>query len=114
MAAYLLLAVLASPALAVVRGKGQSFLGSSMQPEVVARTLSRVEDEWKAQAAVFAECNSTAGLPGATIVNCADAPSSFDKSCNTVVNAIIQGSGGDRDVAKEYMSDVCSQKSVSG
>jgi colicin import membrane protein len=85
-----------------------------MQPEVVARTLSNVEDEWKAQAAVFAECNGTSGLEGATIVNCADAPNSFDKSCGTVVSAIVSGAGGDRDVAKEYMADVCSQKIISG
>jgi len=93
---------------------GKAFLGNGMQPEVVARTLSNVEDEWKAQAAVFAECNSTSALPGSSIVNCADAPSSFGKSCSTVVGAIIQGSGGDRDVAKEYMADVCSQRSISG
>jgi len=99
---------------AAVVGRGQAFLGNGMQPEVVARTLSNVEDEWKAQAAVFAECASTDGLPGASIVNCKDAPSSFGKSCNTVVSAIIQGSGGDKDVAKEYMDDVCSQKSISG
>jgi len=99
---------------AAVFGRGQAFLGNGMQPEVVARTLSKVEDEWKAQAAVFAECDSTKNLAGATIVNCADAPTSFGKSCNTVVNAIIQGSGGDKDTAKEYMTDVCSQKSISG
>jgi len=94
--------------------RGQAFSGNGMQPEVVARTLSSVQDEWKAQADVFAECDSTSGLPGASIVNCADAPSSFGKSCSTVVGAIVQGSGGDKDVAKEYMSDVCSQSSMSG
>jgi len=99
---------------ASVVARGQTFLGNGMQPEVVAKTLSAVEEEWKAQAAVFAECDDTNALPGATIVNCADAPSSFGKSCSTVVNAIIQGSGGDKDVAKEYMADVCSQKSISG
>jgi len=98
---------------AAVLGNGKAFLGNGMQPEVVARTLSSVEDEWKAQAAVFAECDSTSG-GGSSIVNCADAPSSFGKSCATVVGAIIQGSGGDKDVAKEYMVDVCSQKAISG
>lgn len=92
----------------------KNFLGNGMQPEVVARTLSHVEDEWKAQAAVFTECKDTAGMPGATIVNCNDAPSSFSKSCGTVVGAIIQGSGGDKDVAKEYMGDVCTQRAISG
>merc|ERR1719498_93957 len=114
MRAVLVLAfAVSNPASAAFLEK-KSFLGNGMQPQVVARTLSNVEDEWKAQAAVFAECNSTAGLPGATIVNCADAPTSFGKSCSTVVSAIIQGSGGDKDVAKEYMADVCSQKTISG
>lgn len=112
---FAVLAVAAFPAASgAVVGRGQSFLGNGMQPEVVARTLAHVEDEWKAQAAVFAECDSTSGLPGASIVNCADAPSSFGKSCNTVVSAIVTGSGGDKDVAKEYMSDVCSQNSITG
>jgi len=102
-----------SPSAAAILGK-KAFLGNGMQPEVVARTLSNVEDEWKAQAAVFAECNLTSGLEGATIVNCADAPTSFGKSCGTVVNAIVQGSGGDKDVTKEYMADVCSQPAISG
>jgi hypothetical protein len=95
-------------------GRSHLFLGNGMQPEIVAKTLSNVEDEWRAQAAVFVECDGTKGLPGATIVNCADAPESFGKSCGTVVNAIIQGSGGDKDVAKEYMADVCSQSAISG
>merc|ERR1719310_24055 len=104
----------ASLSAAAVVGKGRAFLGNGMQPAVVARTLSTVEDEWKAQAAVFAECNSTSGLPGSALVNCADAPSSFGKSCGTVVRAIVQGSGGDRAVAKEYMTDVCSQGIIKG
>lgn len=111
---FLALTLITCGSAAAVFGQGKSFLGTSMQPEVVARTLSRVEDEWKAQAAVFAECSTTAGLPGASIVNCADAPSTFEKSCNTVVSAIIQGSGGDKDVTKEYMEDVCGQRSISG
>jgi len=116
MAAKLALALtlVVLPLSAAIVLRGQTFLGSGMQPEVVARTLSSVQDEWKAQADVFAECNGTSGLPGASIVNCADAPSSFGKSCDTVVNAIVQGSGGDKDVAKEYMEDVCSQKTMSG
>lgn len=114
MKSILVLALAAfSPSSAAILGQ-KAFLGNGMQPEVVARTLSSVEDEWKAQAAVFAECNSTSGLEGTTIVDCADAPGSFDKSCGTVVSAIIQGSGGDRDVAKEYMADVCSQRAISG
>jgi len=99
---------------AAVIGKSQNFLGNGMQPEVVARTLSSVEEEWKAQASVFARCNGTSTEASSSLVNCADAPNSFDKSCGTVVAAIIQGSGGDKDVAKEYMNDVCTQKSIQG
>lgn len=99
---------------AAVIVKSQNFLGNGMQPEVVARTLSSVEEEWKAQASVFARCNGTSTEASSTLVNCEDAPNSFEKSCGTVVAAIIQGSGGDRDVAKEYMNDVCTQKSISG
>lgn len=85
-----------------------------MQPEMVAQTLSHVEDEWWAQAAVFAECDGTSSPKGSSLVNCADAPSSFSKSCQTVVTAIVQGSGGDKDTAKEYMADVCSQHAITG
>mmetsp|Transcript_138291 Transcript_138291/g.240661 ORF Transcript_138291/g.240661 Transcript_138291/m.240661 type:complete len:340 (-) Transcript_138291:40-1059(-) len=94
---------------AAARGlRSRSFLGNGMQPEVVARTLASVEEEWKAQAGVFVECNAT-GNDGDSIVNCGDAPKSFAKSCSTVVLAVVQGSGGDRDVTKEYMGDVCTQ-----
>lgn len=91
----------------------KAFLGNGMQPEVVARTLSHVEDEWRAQAAVYADCDS-ASSGSSSIVNCADAPSSFGQSCDTVVKAIVQGSGGDKNVAKEYMDDVCSQRAITG
>lgn len=100
---------------AALFGRSKSFLGNGMQPEVVAVTLAHVEDEWRAQAAVFANCQPKSdGKEDSSIVNCADAPSSFDKSCRTVVNAIIEGSGGDKDVAKEYMADVCSQHAITG
>jgi len=92
---------------------GRNFLGTNMRPDVVANTLMNVEEEWRAQAAIFSQCNST-GSDGAGIVHCQDAPNSFGKSCGTVVSAIVQGSDGDRNVAKEYMSDVCSQASVTG
>merc|ERR1719329_1754605 len=42
------------------------------------------------------------------------APVTFGKSCATVVSAVVQGSGGDRNVAKEYMSNVCDQKALAG
>jgi len=87
---------------------------SGMQPDVVARTLSAVQGEWRAQVAIFADCDSTAKLPGSSIVNCKDAQGSFSNSCGTITNAMVQGSGGDKDVMHEYMSDVCRQRAMSG
>jgi len=92
----------------------RSFLENGMQPDVVAKTLSAVQGEWKAQVAIFADCDKTAKLPGSPIVNCKDAQSSFSKSCGTITNAIVQGSGGDKDIMSEYMGDVCRQRSMSG
>jgi len=102
------LAASVSTAAALGAFRNGNFLSASMQPEVVARTLAHVEDEWKAQAAIFAECTSTED----SIVDCAETPESFGKSCATVVHAIVQGSGGDPDVTKEYMNDVCAQKII--
>merc|ERR1740130_1555232 len=42
------------------------------------------------------------------------APATFGKSCATVVSAVVQGSGGDRNVAKEDMNNVCDQKALAG
>jgi len=93
-----LFAVLAVDA-AVLRG------GENMRPDVVAQTLVRVEEEWRKVAADFTESNSSTAT---------GAPGTFAKSCATVVSAVIQGSGGDRNVAKEYMTNVCSQKVLEG
>jgi len=90
------------------RNKAFLSLASDMQPEVVARTLSEVEDEWKSQAASFAECNSTEAS------ECGGAPEAFSKSCSTVVSAVVQASSGDRSSVKEYMNTVCSEKELSG
>lgn len=90
------------------RGKAFLSLSSDMQPEVVARTLAEVEDEWKAQAAAFAECNAT------QTDECGSAPSAFSKSCSTVVSAVVQASSGDRASVKEYMTTVCGEKELSG
>lgn len=103
----LLALVLVAPTAAVVRGGNSAFLatdnGERMRPDMVAKALVNVEEEWSHDAAVFVEANSTEGTPG-----------SFAKSCATVVSAVIQGSGGDRTVASEYMKDVCSQKILVG
>jgi len=90
------------------RSKAFLSLASDMQPEVVARTLSEVEDEWKSQAASFAECNST------TSSECGNAPEAFSKSCTTVVSAVVQASSGDRSSVKEYMNTVCGESELGG
>jgi len=90
------------------RKKAFLSLASDMQPEVVARTLSEVEDEWKSQAASFAECNST------ETSECGGAPEAFSKSCTTVVSAVVQASSGDRSSVKEYMNTVCGESELSG
>jgi len=91
----------------------KNFLATDMQPEVVARTLQNVQEEWKAQAALFAECNSTSEGSSA-LVDCSDAPKSFAKSCSTVVKAVVSGSSGDKNVVQEYMTDVCGQSQMQG
>jgi hypothetical protein len=90
------------------RNKAFLSLSSDMQPEVVARTLSEVEDEWKSQAASFAECNTT------ETSECGSAPEAFSKSCSTVVSAVVQASSGDRASVKEYMNTVCGENELSG
>merc|ERR1740117_1578608 len=84
-----------------MRGANVLAVHDRMRPEVVANTLVKVEDEWRKEAAQFTEGSK-------------DAPESFAKSCSTVVSAVIQGSGGDRNVAKEYMNNVCGQKVLAG
>lgn len=122
-AAALALAVVQAPGLAngaVVAGRG--FLagtggGGRMQPDVVAHTLIAVEEEWKGQATVFAECNATAGAGGVggdAGAECARAERAFRKSCGTVVGAVVQASGGSRADTQEYMADVCGQEQLRG
>lgn len=96
---------------ALVVREGRAFLGANMQPEVVAHSFKSVENEWRAQAALFVECDSAATN---SIVNCQDAPASFHKSCGTAAHAIVQGSNGDKVVAQEYMKDVCGQSVLMG
>lgn len=92
-------------------GRGHTFLSGGMQPEVVARTLADVVDEWKAEAALFADCNAT---HGDAVVDCADAPNAFQKSCHIVAMAVVEGASGDKSVAKEYLADVCGEKVLTG
>lgn len=93
--------------------KSKSFLASDLQPDVVAHTLLQVEDEWRAQAASFAECNVTLS-EGADLSECGSATSAFQKSCSTVVEAVVKASSGDRSHVKEYMGVVCGENELSG
>lgn len=105
--AALFAALCAEPAASVFR-LDRAFLSTDMQPSVVAKTLSHVEDEWKAQARVFIKCELSESKAD-RIKDCDDTPADFTKSCSTVVSAAIQGSGGDARVMKEYMGNVCNQ-----
>jgi len=84
------------------------FLAAKMQPDVAAHAFAQVEDEWSAQVSLFLECNSTAS-DSDTLVDCHAAPKAFEKACGSVVNAVLQGSGGERDSVHEYLKDVCGQ-----
>lgn len=85
-----------------LKHRGQGFLAADLQPDVVAHTLLSVEDQWLAQAAESARSNSTVSS------------GAFQKSCSTVVTAIVQASSGDRKRVKEYMDTVCSQTQLQG
>jgi len=72
-------------------------------PDRVAKTLATVEDQWVEQAKASAGCSTNHGE------DCSLPKTAFDKSCVTVVNAVVQASSGKKDVVSEYMKDVCSQ-----
>lgn len=90
---------------------GRGFLSADMQPEAVAKTLARVEEEWKNTAWSYLECEQSESGDDA-IRDCDSTPSSFSESCKTVVSAIVKGSSGDPKVMKEYMVDVCKQDNM--
>jgi len=108
--------LLSMTTLAAVAGKsvltdGRNFLGNAMQPEMVARTLSEVQNKWQDEATYFIRCELSESNANA-IKDCDSVPEKFSKSCATVVDAVVAGSGGDARVTKEYMVDVCSQPSL--
>lgn len=106
--AVLVLAPLFAEIACAVFQRDRAFLSTDMQPEVVARTLSHVEDEWKARARSFIKCELSESKED-TIRDCDDTPSDFSKSCSTVVGAVVQGSSGNPTVMREYMGKVCNQ-----
>jgi len=100
--------VIATPVAHAASLRSSTFSADQLRPEIVAKTLASVEDEWKQQAVVFSQCDATKAE------NCKDTPGAFAKSCATVISAVVQGSGGNRAVAKEYMATVCNQKVLLG
>jgi len=81
----------------------------AMQPTVVAKTLSKVESEWRSQALQFVECNAEPNHR-----NCEATAGTFQKSCGTVVNAVVAASSGDRETVREYMAVVCDEPQLKG
>jgi DNA repair exonuclease SbcCD ATPase subunit len=75
---------------------------ADMQPEVVAKLLSQVEQKWEEMAVADLRNKTEAG---ASLV-------SMTESCGKVTKAIVKGSDGDKDRVAEYLVDVC--KSASG
>lgn len=80
---------------------------SALQPELAAKSLVAMEDEWQAEAGIFAECE----VHGETEARkeCVEATKHFKASCDKVVLAVVQGSSGDRDSVNQYMEEVCQQ-----
>eukprot|EP00928_Gymnodinium_smaydae_P015308 TRINITY_DN1563_c0_g1_i1.p1 TRINITY_DN1563_c0_g1~~TRINITY_DN1563_c0_g1_i1.p1 ORF type:complete len:347 (+),score=122.37 TRINITY_DN1563_c0_g1_i1:99-1139(+) len=92
-----------------------AFLAVGLQPEVAAHTLVDVSDKWSEQAALFVECNSSSSENTASdLIECNGAPRAFEKSCEKVVSAVVEGSTGRRDVVQEYLDDICGQKLLEG
>jgi len=117
--ALLLALVVAGPASAsrlIASSKAHaagSFLRAGMRPEIVARSLAKVEDEWKSQFRLYVECNATASSR-ADAEKCDAAPRAFEHACGTIVSAVVQASNGDHRVVREYMDDICSEPELKG
>ena len=107
---FVLLLVAASPSAAnrqQLRGfrtNGFANFAGAMQPTVAARTLSRVETEWRSQALHFVECKGDAARSDCGLVQ-----NAFQKSCSKIVSAVVAASSGDRETVTEYMAVVCNE-----
>jgi hypothetical protein len=101
-----------SVAVAVGTGSGSHLRRGTqfgkMNPEAVAHTMSKVEAKWMTQAVAFEECNSTDAACQQ------DTTDQFEKSCQTIVRSLLQGSDGDKSNVAEYMGDVCEQQELHG
>merc|ERR1719335_1204302 len=97
---------------AAVKNTGFLSLQTSMRPDVVAQTLAKVEQEWNDETSAFLDCNLTHRGEEDAMKKCA--PENFQKSCPTVVGAILSASSGSRSVVTEYMGDVCGESALEG
>jgi len=108
-------AVLALISVAIAKSNGNgarksvAFLASDLHPQVVAENLAVVEDEWRAEAASFVACGA-----GSNSSDCGAARSAFQRSCSTVLDAVVKASNGDRHRVQEYMGIVCDQAALHG
>mmetsp|Transcript_73129 Transcript_73129/g.145037 ORF Transcript_73129/g.145037 Transcript_73129/m.145037 type:complete len:356 (+) Transcript_73129:83-1150(+) len=91
------------------RSHSIELLFEDMQPRAVARSLARVETEWRSQALQFVECTRQAGHS-----DCSQARRPFQRSCSTIVNAVVSASSGDRPTVREYMATVCDEPELKG
>lgn len=87
--------------------KGKNFLANQLQPDIAAKSLVAMEDEWQAEAGIYADCEARGETEGTK--ECVESAKHFKTSCNKVVDSILQGSSGDKDAVKQYLDEVCNQ-----
>jgi len=95
----LLLCILA-PTMAI---RGTSDLLMDMRPQVVAKLIDQVTNQW-----VLASMGVMSNTTDAT-----HAYADMEKSCVKVSKSVISGSDGDEDRVSEYMTEVCNEPSAS-
>merc|ERR1719420_1756411 len=83
--------------MAMLRGTGDQTLMTNMQPEVVRKLLSEVEQKW---------IHSRALVLSNTTDN-EEAFAEMEKACIKVSSAVVAGAEGNKDRVAEYMQDVC-------
>jgi len=69
-----------------------------------------LENEWRSQALQFVECNAESNNHS----DCGATAGTFQKSCGTVVNAVVTASSGERETVREYMTVVCDEPQLRG
>jgi len=91
--------------------KNRGFLAAvdRMRPSVAAHSLSHVEGQWQSEVLQFTECNADSHHG-----DCKKTQKAFEKSCGTIVTAVVAASSGDRETVKEYMGVVCAEQELKG